>query len=50
MSDKNYPMISFRCDREFRRELEKAAKRREISVGELIRQAVTKHIAKQIDQ
>lgn len=43
---KTYPMVSFRCDKQFRRELEREAKRQDISVGELIRQAITNHITK----
>ena len=44
---KTYPMVSFRCDDRFRRTLEREAKRRDISIGELIRQAITSHIAKE---
>jgi predicted HicB family RNase H-like nuclease len=42
---KNYPMVSFRCDNEFRKALEREAKQRGISVSELIKQAITQHIA-----
>jgi predicted HicB family RNase H-like nuclease len=38
---KTYPMISFRCDNDFRKALEEEAKRRDISVSELIKQAIT---------
>ena len=41
---KTYPMISFRCDNQFRRALEQEAKRRDISVSELIKQAITTHL------
>jgi len=41
---KTYPMVSFRCDNQFRRALEREAKRRDISVSELIKEAVTKHL------
>jgi predicted HicB family RNase H-like nuclease len=41
---KTYPMVSFRCDNNFRRALEREAKRRDISVSELIKEAVTKHL------
>jgi predicted HicB family RNase H-like nuclease len=42
---KNYPMVSFRCDNEFRKALEREAKQRGISVSELIKQAITQHLA-----
>jgi predicted DNA-binding ribbon-helix-helix protein len=38
---KTYPMVSFRCDNQFRRALEREAKRRDMSVSELIKEAVT---------
>lgn len=41
---KTYPMLSFRCDERLRRELEREAKRRDMSVSELIKEAVTKHL------
>jgi predicted HicB family RNase H-like nuclease len=47
MKTKTYPMVSFRCDTQFRRQLEQEAKRQNISVGELIRQAITNHITKE---
>jgi predicted DNA-binding ribbon-helix-helix protein len=42
---KTYPMVSFRCDNQFRRALEREAKRRDMSVSELIKEAVTFHLA-----
>lgn len=42
---KTYPMVSFRCDNEFRKALEREAKQRGISVSELIKQAITQHLA-----
>jgi hypothetical protein len=41
---KTYPMVSFRCDNQFRRALEREAKRRDMSVSELIKEAVTFHL------
>jgi predicted DNA-binding ribbon-helix-helix protein len=41
---KTYPMVSFRCDNNFRKALEQEAKRRNVSVSELIKEAVTKHL------
>lgn len=38
---KTYPMVSFRCDEQFRRLLKREAKRQNISIGELIRRALT---------
>jgi predicted DNA-binding ribbon-helix-helix protein len=42
---KTYPMVSFRCDNNFRKALEQEAKRRNVSVSELIKEAVTKHLS-----
>ena len=42
---KTYPMVSFRCDQQLRRNLEREAKRRDMSVSELIKEAVTFHLA-----
>jgi predicted HicB family RNase H-like nuclease len=42
---KTYPMLSFRCDEQLRRELEREAKRRDMSVSELIKEAVNFHLA-----
>jgi predicted HicB family RNase H-like nuclease len=42
---KTYPMVSFRCDARLRRNLEREAKRRDMSVSELIKEAVTFHLA-----
>lgn len=42
---KTYPMLSFRCDERLRRELEREAKRRDMSVSELIKEAVNFHLA-----
>jgi len=41
---KTYPMVSFRCDQQLRRNLEREAKRRDMSVSELIKEAVTFHL------
>jgi predicted transcriptional regulator len=41
---KSYPMLSFRCDNDFRKALEREAKRRDMSVSELIKEAVAKHL------
>lgn len=41
---KTYPMVSFRCDTQLHKHIQREAKRRDISVGELIRQAITNHI------
>ena len=42
---KTYPMVSFRCDNQFRRALEREATRRALSVSELIKDAVAFHLA-----
>jgi predicted DNA-binding ribbon-helix-helix protein len=42
---KTYPMISFRCDNQFRKAMEREAKRRDMSVSELIKEAVAFHLA-----
>jgi predicted HicB family RNase H-like nuclease len=44
-----YPMVSFRCDNQFRKALNREAKRQGISVGELIRQAITNQLDKERD-
>jgi ribonuclease PH len=41
---KTYPMLSFRCDERLRRELEREAKRRDMSISELIKEAVNFHL------
>jgi predicted DNA-binding ribbon-helix-helix protein len=41
---KTYPMGSFRCDNQFRRALEREAKRRDMSVSELIKEAIITHL------
>jgi predicted DNA-binding ribbon-helix-helix protein len=41
---KTYPMVSFRCDNQFRRALEREAKRRDMSVSELIKEAIITHL------
>jgi predicted DNA-binding ribbon-helix-helix protein len=42
---KTYPMVSFRCDNQFRKAMEREAKRRHMSVSELIKEAVAFHLA-----
>jgi predicted HicB family RNase H-like nuclease len=41
---KTYPMMSFRCDDKLRRSIEREAKRRDMSISELIKQAITFHL------
>lgn len=41
---KTYPMVSFRCDQRLRRDIEREAKRRDMSVSELIKEAVAFHL------
>jgi hypothetical protein len=41
---KTYPMVSFRCDTRLRRDIEREAKRRDMSVSELIKEAVAFHL------
>jgi predicted DNA-binding ribbon-helix-helix protein len=36
--------VSFRCDNQFRRALEREAKRRDMSVSELIKEAIITHL------
>jgi ribonuclease PH len=43
---KTYPMVSFRCDERLRRNLEREAKRRDMSISELIKEAVAFHLEK----
>ena len=42
---KTYPMLSFRCDTQFRKSIEREAKRRHMSVSEFIKEAVAFHLA-----
>jgi predicted HicB family RNase H-like nuclease len=44
-----YPMISFRCDRQLQKAVEKEARQRDISIGELIRQALAQHLEKNVE-
>lgn len=41
---KTYPMMSFRCDDKLRRSIEREAKRRDMSISELIKEAITFHL------
>lgn len=47
---KTYPMVSFRCDDRLRRNLEREAKRRKMSISELIKEAVNFHLDNLADQ
>jgi len=47
---KTYPMVSFRCDNQFRKAMEREAKRRHMSVSEFIKEAVAFHLANLTDQ
>jgi predicted HicB family RNase H-like nuclease len=37
-------MMSFRCDDKLRRSIEREAKRRDMSISELIKEAITFHL------
>jgi hypothetical protein len=47
---KTYPMVSFRCDNQFRKAMEREAKRLDMSVSELIKEAVAFHLTNLTDQ
>lgn len=47
--NKTYPMVSFRCDQQLQQAISQEAKRQSISVGELIRQAITNQLDKEPD-
>ena len=42
---KTYPMLSFRCNKKLQEAIKLEAKRQKISVGELMRQVLSNHIA-----
>ena len=44
-----YPMISFRCDRQLQKAIENEARQQDVSVGELIRQALSSYL-EQVDK
>jgi hypothetical protein len=46
---KTYPMVSFRCDTKLILDMEREAKRRGISLSELIKQAITTHLTQPKD-
>jgi len=47
---KTYPMVSFRCDTQLHKHIQREAKRQGISIGELIRQAIASHINQETRQ
>jgi predicted HicB family RNase H-like nuclease len=47
---KTYPMVSFRCDTRLHKSIQREAKRRKMSVSELIKEAVTFHLDNLNDQ
>jgi predicted HicB family RNase H-like nuclease len=44
---KTYPMLSFRCDNDFRKAIERKAFERGISISELIKEAITNQLEKE---
>ena len=47
---KTYPMVSFRCDTQLHKSIQREAERRKMSVSELIKEAVTFHLDNLADQ
>ena len=47
---KTYPMVSFRCDDRLHKSIRREAKRRKMSVSELIKEAVIFHLENLTDQ
>jgi len=47
---KTYPMVSFRCDTQLHKHIQREAKRRKVSVSEFIKEAVTFHLDNLTDQ
>ena len=41
---KIYPMVSFRCDTQLHKSIQREAKRRNMNVSEFIKEAVTFHL------
>ena len=41
---KTYPMVSFRCDTQLHKLIQREAKRRKMNVSEFIKEAVTFHL------
>jgi predicted HicB family RNase H-like nuclease len=47
---KTYPMLSFRCDTQLHKTIQREAKRRKMNVSEFIKEAVTFHLDNLADQ
>ena len=47
---KTYPMVSFRCDTQLHKSIQREAKRRNMNVSEFIKEAVTFHLDNLNDQ
>ena len=47
---KTYPMVSFRCDTQLHKSIQREAKRRKMSVSELIKEAISFHLDNLNDQ
>ena len=47
---KTYPMVSFRCDNQLHKTIQREAKRRKMNVSEFIKEAVTFHLDNLADQ